>query len=239
MRKTAIFVEGQTEQILVRELLLKTFQYQNIAIECFSLFQDYNLIPTEYPFPNESAEHYFQILNVGNDNSVLSRMLRREAFMLNAGFTKIIGLRDMYSKDYRDAVKNATIDDNVNKHFIEMTRMQIKSPNMSFSYAIMEVEAWMLGLSHCFEKIDKRLTNEYLLGEIGVNLKEIDPEKTFLNPAKVIEIIFELIGKNYSKSKGDINAIVHFFEKEDFIDLLKSEKCASFKEFYEYLLSFN
>jgi hypothetical protein len=194
------------------------------------------LIPAEYAFPNENAGYYFQILNVGNDNSVLSRMLKREAFMLNAGFTKIIGLRDMYSKDYRDAVKNATIDEKINQLFIETTRSQIKSPNMFFSYAIMEIEAWMLGLNHCFEKMDERLTNENIFQKTGIDLKGMDPEKVIFHPATIVEKIFELIGKNYSKSRGDINSMLHFFEKEDFIELLNNEKCASFREFYEFIL---
>lgn len=38
MIKTAIFVEGQTELIIVREFLLKWFDY-GISLNCFNLFK--------------------------------------------------------------------------------------------------------------------------------------------------------------------------------------------------------
>lgn len=150
MIKTAIFVEGQTELVFVREYLLKRFDYQNISLECYTLFTDSDFRPTEYRFPNESATHYFQIMNVGNDNAVLSRLLSREQYLWNVGFQQIIGLRDMYSKQYREEVRNAIIDDTLNQSFIEGSRATIdkraKMPHkIHFHYAIMEAEAWILG----------------------------------------------------------------------------------------------
>ncbi len=59
MIKTAIFVEGQTELIFVRELLLKVFDFQNISLECFNLVTDSNLRPAEYAFSNAEAEYFF------------------------------------------------------------------------------------------------------------------------------------------------------------------------------------
>ena len=44
------FVEGQTELIFVRELLLKVFDFQNISLEYFNLVTDSNLRPAEYTF---------------------------------------------------------------------------------------------------------------------------------------------------------------------------------------------
>ncbi len=239
MIKTAIFVEGQTELIFVREMLLKVFQYQDIALECFNLIKDSNLSSTEYPYQNDGATHYFQILNVGNDRSVLSRMLNRESNMLNAGFSKIIGLRDMYSKEYREVVGNAEIDDKVSQHFIDKTQSQIISSAMFFTYSIMEVEAWMLGLSHSLVRIDKRLTNQLILDEIGFDLSEIDPETVFFHPAKVVEKIFLMVGMDYKKSQDNSNMILGSFEREDFINLLNSKKCNSFKEFYGHIFNLN
>ncbi len=108
MRKFAIFVEGQTELITTREFLLREFEYA-VDIECRTLFKLSQLKKISYDYPNPSAEFHFQILNVGNDNAVLKRILDREQFMWNSGYEKIIGLRDMYSKAYREDSK--IIDD--------------------------------------------------------------------------------------------------------------------------------
>lgn len=235
MTKTVVFVEGQTELIFVRELLLKMFDYQNIHVECYTLFTDNNFLPTEHSFGNADAAHYFQIINVGSDQSVLARILRRQNYMRQAGFTRIIGLRDMYCKEYRDAVQNHTISEEVNKKFIEGHQAQITSDDIFFCFAIMEVEAWLLGLRKWFERMDSQLTNKFIENHLGFNLEQINPETHFFHPAKDFDEIYQLIGKHYSKSKGDVNAIAHFIVKEDYQYLYNSGKCGSFKSFIDYL----
>jgi len=233
--KTAIFVEGQTELIFVRELLLKVFDYQNIWLECYTLFTDSKFHSTEYAYPNPSANSYFQIINVGSDANVLTRMLRRKEYMLNAGFSKIIGLRDMYSLEYRKQ-SGGKIDPAVTDKFKKGYSAQIKSPElMHFCFAIMEVEAWILGFDGCFEKIDDGLTQEYILHQLNHALNKLDPETHFFHPAEIIENLFALVGKNYSKSKGDVNQILGVITKEDFMQLYKANKCASFTQFCDCL----
>ncbi|MDI9365395.1 MAG: DUF4276 family protein [Flavobacterium sp.] len=235
MIKTAIFVEGQTELIFVRELLLKVFQYQNIALDCFTLFTDGKFNTTEYPFSNAGANFYFQIINVGNDASVLSRIVRREQRLWKEGFIRIVGLRDMYSKDYRDAVMNSTINQLVNEQFIKGTRARINSDKVYFCFAIMEVEAWILGLRESFLKLDATLTADYIKTQLGLNLVDNDPEITYFHPAAIVEKVFALANRKYDKSKGEASAILNSIDREDFISLYKSNKCASFKEFCDFL----
>jgi hypothetical protein len=236
MRKIAIFVEGQTELIFVREFLLKIFDYQNVSLECYTLFNDSSLIPAEYDFPNENAEHHFQIMNIGNDKSVLSRMLNREQHMRNAGFERLIGLRDLYSKEYREKVQDHSINLEIIDKFKNGYRNQISSDTVFFNFAIMEIESWILGFHNIFERIDEALTVSRIEASLGYNLETIDPELTFFHPSKNIEDIFSLAGKPpYGKSKEDVNAIVSHISKEDYNYLLNSSKCNSFKEFYESL----
>jgi hypothetical protein len=167
MIKTAIFVEGQSELIFTRELLLKYFEYQNVWLECYNLFNDQDLNPTEYPFRNDSAKFYFQILNIGNDQKVLASILKREKYLFseNQGFHRIIGLRDMYSKEYREIVKNSSVDLKVNEKFIQthqetIRKKSLHSEKINFHFAIMELETWLLAISNIFERLHKGLNNE-------------------------------------------------------------------------------
>ncbi len=84
MKKIAIFVEGQTELITLRELLLRDFEY-NVDIECRTLFKPGKFHKTPYDSFAPAADFHFQIINVGNDNAVLQRILRREEYLWNAG----------------------------------------------------------------------------------------------------------------------------------------------------------
>lgn len=180
MIKVAIFVEGQTELIFVREYLLKSFEYSNLAIECYTLFAEGRFHPTEYAFPNENAAHFFQIINVGNDNALLTRILSREKYLWNSGFDFIIGLRDMYSKNYRELSNQGKMEKELNQQFIAtaqetLAQRALKPEKIRFCYAIMETEAWILGLPHCFEYIHSNLTAAYILENLHINLEDIDP----------------------------------------------------------------
>jgi hypothetical protein len=172
MRRFAIFVEGQTELITVRELLRRKFDYF-VSIECRALFKNGELRKTPYDLNNPDAQFHFQIINVGNDNAVLSRILRREKQMWSAGYERIIGLRDMYSKAYRDF--SSQIDHEITQRFIdghnEIVRSQSECPEkIMICFAIMEIEAWFLGMYQIFEKLDKSLTAEYIKAQTGIDL---------------------------------------------------------------------
>ncbi len=235
MKKIAIFVEGQTELIVVREYLLKWFDYQNLEIECRTLFSDGKFHSSEYDYSTPNPQFHFQIINVGNDNAVLSRILKREQYMWRAGYEKIIGLRDMYSKEYRE--KSTVIDESVNKQFInarsEIIQLRATQPDkIKMCFAIMETETWFLGLHEIFEKIDKQLTNDFIFNQLSINLADIDPEKDVFHPAILLERIYGLIGNNYQKHKGDIEALTHHFDRESINNLLEQDKCNSFNVFH-------
>lgn len=241
MRKIAIFVEGQTELIFVREYLLKIHDYQGIRIGCYTLFTDTALLPAEYDFGPLDAPIYFQIMNVGMDGNVLSRILSREKFLIHQGFSLIVGLRDMYSKDYRSSCPSASIDGELNRKFKAGTNATIQSKaadptRIHFQFAIMETEAWLLGEPIIFERINPLLTVEYISASTGFDLAESDPETTIYHPAKFLDQIMRLNGgSGYDKSKGEVNSIVSHIFKEDIHALIDSGKCASFVEFHRAL----
>lgn len=233
MRKFAIFVEGQTELITIREFLLREFEYTT-DIECRTLFKSSQLKKTPYDYPNPTAEIHFQIVNVGNDNAVLKRILHREQFMWNSGYEKIIGLRDMYSEAYRE--ESQKIDNAVTQRFIEGADKTIKDKarfpeKIVMCFAIMEVEAWFLAMYEVFEKLDSHLTVEYIKEKTDIDLKNADPETEFFHPANQMEAIYQLAGMRYDKHKRDIEAIARYLGKDDYQNLLESDKCNAFNRF--------
>lgn len=242
MRKIAVFVEGQTELIFTRELLLKCYEWQGLQIECHSLFNDSDLNPEEYPFPNPNATTHYQILNIGNDRKVLSSIIKREKYLFSEGqaFDKIVGLRDMYSKEYREATENHQIDATINQKFIDgyqkTINTQAQQPDkIEFQFAIMELESWFLGMESLLPKIDIELTNDKIVDELGIDLQTIDPEVTFFHPASTISTILELVGARYAKKKQEVNSLLGNITKEDFHALYESEKCTTFNQYCDAL----
>lgn len=236
MIKTAIFVEGQTELIFTRELILKFFDWQNVWVECYSLFNDQDRNPVEYSHKSPEANYFFEILNIGNDNKVLSSILKREGFLLRQGFDKIIGLRDMYSKDYRMVVKDATINSEMNQKFIEGHQQTILTQStapekIKFHFAIMELEAWLLGIKNLFQRHNAVLDDEKIEEHCRINLRKIDPENEIFHPANLVNEILGIVGERYDKKKGEVNKFIGKIAKQDFIDLLESNKCVSFNHY--------
>ncbi|MDZ7898882.1 MAG: DUF4276 family protein [Arcicella sp.] len=235
MKKIAVFVEGQSELIFVREYLLKQFEYQGIDLECRNLFKDEIIQSADYDFPNADAIVHFQIINVGNDTSVLQRILKREQLLWNAGYERIIGLRDMYSNDYVSAMGQPRgIKPDLNLKFIDginktLGQKAIKPQNIDFHFAIMELEAWFLGIENLWK--NKGIDTQKIKETLSLDLSEIDPETIFLHPTEAIKDILKIINQPYRKQASEVESMMGCIEKQDFEDLRNSQKCNSFKEF--------
>jgi hypothetical protein len=238
MKKLVIFVEGWTEQALVREYLLQWFAYENVSIDCFSLFNNKGMRAAPYSHKSPTPQYYFQIINGGGDKRVNDLLIEETPRLKNEGFDKIIGLRDMLSEEYRTQITkhevNDAVIDKIKKaqwRTIERILNQQVS-DVYLCYAIMEAESWVLGLSEFLELIDERLTIAFIHDNLGINLVDIDPEKTIYNPTTILKRIYQLVGKTYDKHQGEIDAFIKHLTKRDYELFLESDKCHSFNEFH-------
>jgi hypothetical protein len=231
MRKVAIFVEGQTELIFVRQFLLTWFEYQ-LTLECRNLLKGEDFRRAGHNFANPSANIYILLTNVGMDESVLSRILEREQELYQDGYGLIIGLRDMYSEKYRKVVKNQTIDVRVNDKFRQMRAMtiqkQAKRPeSIRFCFAIMELETWWLGISSLWDNLNINTKEQYK--------KEFAAPEEVFHPAELVNKLFQARGQTYSKRKSEVESLVGQISREHFFNLHASQQCASFCEFVGHL----
>ena len=240
MRRIAVFVEGQTELVFVRDFLLKWFEYDTdrLGIECYNLKSSV-AYSTPYPYGGQQSDNFYMIVNVGNDNSVLSEIKSRLQLLLNKDYQVVVGLRDMYCKQYRNEVIDSKVKAEINEAFILAASEQILQIEggdaIKFHFAIMEIEAWLLGMPKIFSSKSDLLTTEYIHQKLNVDLNS-DPETAFFHPAKEVENIYSLVGDKYDKHLSDISSIMSSLEKQDFIALIESGKCNSFKLFVETLL---
>lgn len=234
-RKIAVFVEGQTEYIFVRDFLCTWYEYdaQKLELECYQ-FKGSQANSVPYPFGTRDSENFYLIYNVGNDQTVMSKMLKEAPRLLNNGYDLIVGLNDMYCDNYHICVKNRQIDSKVNEKF-KNTRNDIIHKQgldkvMKSHFAIMEVEAWFLGMYSYLQKINPKLTPELIQAQLGTDITQ-DPEITIYHPAKLLNDIYQLEKMQYGKHANDACAITSALEKEDYLHLIESGKCQSFKEF--------
>ena len=226
MRKVALFVEGLAEQVFVRDFLIKLYDWNinKVGLACYKLHAG-NEHDSPYPYGTVESENYFQIFNVGNDSSVLSVMLDRADRLHNVGYSLVVGLRDMFSKVYHQKTfqKNneRVIDQELNERFIQNAKDTIaassKPLELQMHFAIMEVEAWLLGMPRFME----------FLQDIN------DPETDIYHPAEKLKELMEAMGSGYDKHSKDIERIIGDLEKEDYLALYESGRCESFRRFVE------
>jgi hypothetical protein len=239
MKKIAIFTEGQSEQIFVRHFLTLVFGWENLSFECFKLYRD-RMDPVPFKHPNENAEMYFLILNIGNDEKVLTAVKEREKGLIQKGYEKIISLRDMYSQEYSKR-SGRVIDENVTREFIDGANIVIRSMSdpskIKMHFAIMELEAWFLGMYNIFERVKPELNIAYIEEELGFNLVVIDPQTEFFKPANEVDKIFKLVGLQYQKTEHEVESLCSEMNTNDFSNALENGRCISFKDFYDGILN--
>lgn len=236
MNKIAIFTEGQTELIFVRYLLLLCFNQNEISFECFQLkSHNYSLI--RYSYNNAYAKHHFLLINVGNDETVMSTIKEQEINLINEGYHRIIGLRDMYSQKYKEL--SSVINNVVTQKFIDYKNSEIQSmsnPDKIFvCFAIMEIEAWLLGMYKIFSKIDCSLTSDYIYQKLNYDITKIDPENFFFKPSSNLADILLLCNINYTKSWDDAECICSHISDDDILDITENGRCSSFNIFFNLL----
>ena len=238
MKKIAVFAEGQTELIFVREYILKVYDNSKIGFRCIKLISD-GMREVPYKHESPTAEYFFLLIDVSNDSKVLSAIRDREKDLIDSGFGKVIGIRDMYCREY-DEKTDKQISEQLNEQFAEAANQEISKMNnctkIKFIFSIMEVEAWFLSLIGIFNKIDPNLTLEIIEERLGYNLAEIDPQKEFYKPSVELTKILGIVGIEYKKKKSNVEAICSKIDPEDILYFNDGQSCESFRKFNNIFL---
>lgn len=236
MRKIAIFTEGQTESIFVRHLLLNIVDASKMCLECIELLKH---IKTEKTFSHQCPEPevYFLIVDAHGDAGVVSAIKEREGELLSSssGYEKIIGLRDLYCRVYKE-LSPGKIDDEVSSKIIEgisrTISFMVNHKQIEVFYAVMEIEAWFLAMYRLMEKINALLTIEYIHQQLKYDIKKIDPQISFYKPSKELRKVLELCNINYDKKKDGVESIISKISVEDYKDAVEGNRTENFGIFY-------
>ena len=193
----------------------------------------------KYPIQgDESSATYFQIVNVNNDNRVISKLKQDIPNLVRQGYEIIIGLRDVFGADY-DAIntKPQEIDHELIKemHKVQSEQIRFNGAVTKLHFAIMEYEAWMMALLNKFIK-SKGGRPEDVFKAAGVDY-DSDFEETGYHPYNKVQKIYQAVNATYGKHEGDYRSFVASLTKEDYEVLRLSGRCASFRSFIDSLLS--
>jgi len=203
MKKIAIFVEGQTEQVFINKLLIEIAGVKKVAIE-LKKFRGRlvgkttaDIIPKTLAQPI-NPQHGVLLYDCGGDGGVKSRIREEYQDLVNDGYLEVIGIRDLFP---------LTID--------ELQKLEKMLPkglpnNTSIIVAVMEIEAWFLSECNHFKYIDTKLTDSFI--KLNKSVLGFDPyidDMTLRRqPSQDLKCIYQLIGKTYNKRKDNVERTV-------------------------------
>jgi hypothetical protein len=198
MSAIAIFVEGQTELIFVERLLFEMFGYQILRIE--HEFQHgglYHQIGIRGA-PPVCASHTVLIVNCACDGKVLPAIEERANKLRNAGYDRILGLRDIYPLPSDEL-----------EEISELTENRLASMPLPCKIVIVvrEIEAWFLADTGHLVRYNLLLTPEFIHQKIGIDIIHQEVEK-INHPAGLLKDIYALVGGTYDKKLKDAHGVV-------------------------------
>ena len=238
--KRAVYVEGQSELLFVADVLQKYSGYDpgRCGFLCINLTAD-NYDRINYPQQGgEDSQEYYQIVNVNNDNLVVSKLRKDVPGLIGQGYEVIIGLRDVFGEAYEHATGGEpTVNRTVIEEMHALQSEAIGAPEGSdcrLHFAIMEYEAWMFALIENYVKgLGKDLAA--VCEQQGIDLT-VDPEQAVYYPYPLVRKIYQACGEDYHKHGGESYSFLSSLTVEDYERLRLSGRCASFGKFLESLL---
>ena len=208
-KKLAIFVEGQTERILITRLLQEIAGYKKVSVEVYQVRGDKANRKIQPLKSNliEVAPFFILLYDCGCDSHVLSDIKKQHNSLTNNGYEKILGLRDLYP----EPLENRTKVENGIKGFLKT--FQKNGIPISMILVIMEIEAWFLGEYSFLTKIDSCLTSKFILDNLGFDLNALDVEQ-IPHPSEALNKIYQLIQRSYDKSETTVEEIASLLNYE-------------------------
>lgn len=203
MKRIAIFVEGLTEQILVRRMIETVMEKKGVAIQTVKITGGHNIRLSFTVMQAARVErdtgYYVLIYDCGGETNVKGYLMMQRQSLVNKGYTCIIGLRDVYPNFTREEIPRLRKGLNY--------RVPQKGALTRIYLAVMETEAWFLGEYTHLRKVSPKLTPEFIQKRLGFNPKTGNME--FLEqPACDLKRVYRLADHDYTKKRSKLNSIV-------------------------------
>lgn len=194
--KTAVFVEGQTEAVFVKRLIEELAGHGNVLFsEEKYEGQVYHVL---YSTGSCGQQHEALIVNCCNDSRVVSAIVERHQSLLHAGYTCIIGVRDLYPLQGSQLLAvEAAVAATLPKSSIPITVV----------IAVMEVEAWFIEEETHFARIDPSLTCAVIRGGTSYDITS-GMSESIGHPARLLHDIYALAGLAYRKKRKHVERTI-------------------------------
>ncbi len=203
MKRYAFFVEGLTERLFLIKLLIEIFGEKRISFEVKKISggsKSTISIITIFAQSSINGGYYILIYDCGGDSNIRSYIEDQRTGLINAGYIKIYGIRDVFPTFRRTEI--ATL---IKGLYFRLPQNGIP---IKFILSIMEIEAWFLAEENHFQIIDPNLTLESIQNNHSFDPSNFNTE-LFDEPAEKLRTIYQTVGKSYKKSQSYIERTIN------------------------------
>ena len=199
-KKLAIFVEGLTEQIFLRKLIEEIAGEKRIDVHALTYGSKViaALELTKKRLIRKDLKYFVLLMNCQNDEKVKSVVLEQRPYLVKAGYSLILGFRDLYPKTLADLP-------------MVKKKMAYGLPTAGVPthivLAVTEIEAWFLQDHTHYSKIDAALDHTKFKATFGFD-PTVDSAEDVPWPSDLLHRIYRSVGKAYRKSRGQIQRTV-------------------------------
>lgn len=218
MKKIAIFVEGETEYDFIKRLLHEVIGEENISIIANKMFggnknsEILRVSSPHYEAIYDNVNFQASIFISGNTDNVTSDIREQKDRLILQGFSKIIGLRDIRGdKNGQKLTPNDLPRIEQLHRFVERVCLPIPTQIIT---AVMEIETWFLAETNHYDKIDDRLTKDFVLSKIAdLGFNPYSDNLTLrLEPTEDLQNLYRLVKKVYSKKQTVRNKTINYLD---------------------------
>lgn len=195
MKKVAVFVEGMTEQKFVVMFLTEWFKSLGIHVQLAKQWVGKVVLQT-VSMPPTNVDAFVMVVDCANDEQVMTQIRDGYQKLADAGFTAIIGLRDVYPKTHAQIGQlRKGLESSLPKGLLKA----------EIHLAEMEVEAWFIAETTHFSRISPKLTAERI-ADAGFDLSI--PCESWPQPANTLHQIYKLEGLAYKKKAKQVERTI-------------------------------
>jgi hypothetical protein len=203
MKKIAFFVEGRTESNFIIKLIEEAYDKKEIAITSkrgkggANVEVSFTVISADSI--TDDTKFHVLIINCTGESNLRTYINDRREDLIKDGFTKIIGIRDVYPNFERKDIP-----------LLERglyCRMPQKPIETEFIISVMEMETCFLSEQNHFSKIHNGLTADLIHSSLGFHPVNDDMQ---LRDAPSVDLhsCYNIVGESYTKDAACIDRTI-------------------------------
>jgi hypothetical protein len=171
---------------------------------------------------DETSQYLFLIMDSGGDWAVNTSIFEQYAFLKESGYSRVIGIRDVYP----------TMPDDEAELRKQAYRVLPKNGlPIRIVFAVREVEAWFIAEENHYARLDKRLSidtaNKVIRYEIPGFDVCIDSTEAIEHPTKTLQQIYNTVGnRGYQKTRKQVEAIMRSLDFSNMFSAVRNRNAS-------------